>query len=192
MKKRILMNLQLFAEDPAPTEPPVSPTPVNNPPAGPEIDYDKLAQIVQGKQTATEESVLRGYFKNQGLSKEDADKAISDFKEKQKANDPGTKVKELEEELSQYKNEKILSSRHVKAEDYDYVSFKASRLVKEKNLTFEKAVDAFLKENPRFAEGTKPGYRVVNTGTPSTGAGTAGNSNDFINAAIRRAAGKEI
>ena len=44
------------------------------PPAGaqqtPQFDYDKLASLIAGKQTVTEESVLKGYFKQQGLSKE--------------------------------------------------------------------------------------------------------------------------
>lgn len=193
MKKRILLNLQLFAEDPTPTEPPANPpTPANNPPAAPEIDYDKLASIVQGKQSATEDSVLRGYFKQQGLSKEDADKAIADFKEKQKANDPNNKVKALESELNQYRQNEVLSKKHVNASDYDYVSFKANKLVSEKNLTFEKAVDAFLKDNPHFVSGQKSGYRIVDTGATAGGAGAAGDSNDSINAAIRRAAGKEF
>lgn len=193
MKKRILMNLQLFAEDPTPADPMATPpTPDGNPPTAPEIDYEKLAQIVQGKQTSAEDSVLRGYFKNQGLSKEDADKAIADFKEKQRANDPSNKVKELEEKVARYENEKLLSGKRVKQEDYDYISFRANQIAKEKNLSFEKAVDFFLKDNPRFTESTKPVYRIVDTGVSSGGAGASKDSNDFINAAIRRAAGKEI
>lgn len=48
------------------------------------FDYNKLADIITGKQTATENSVLKGYFKEQGLSKEEAEQAIAEFK-KQKA-----------------------------------------------------------------------------------------------------------
>ena len=36
----------------------------------------------------TEESVLKGYFKQQGLSKEQMDQAIADFKRQQAANQP--------------------------------------------------------------------------------------------------------
>ena len=36
----------------------------------PQFDYDKLVSLIAGKQTVTEESVLKGYFKQQGLSKE--------------------------------------------------------------------------------------------------------------------------
>ncbi|GAA6482050.1 hypothetical protein K250101E9_48130 [Enterocloster aldenensis] len=67
-------------------------TPPATPPAAavtpPEFDYDKLAQLVAGKQTVTEESVLKGYFKQQGLSKEQMDQAIAAYKQQQAANQP--------------------------------------------------------------------------------------------------------
>lgn len=53
-----------------------------------EIDYDKLASIVAGKQSATEESVLKGYFKQQGLSPDEAKQAIAKFKEEKAKNTP--------------------------------------------------------------------------------------------------------
>ncbi len=64
-----------------------------------EIDYDKLAQLIAGKQAATEESVLRGYFKHQGLTKEQADQAIASFKQQQAANQPD--VGAMQTQLSQ-------------------------------------------------------------------------------------------
>lgn len=54
----------------------------------PQFDYDKLASLIAGKQTVTEESVLKGYFKQQGLSKEQIDQAIASFKQQQAANQP--------------------------------------------------------------------------------------------------------
>ena len=51
-----------------------------------QFDYDRLASIVAGKQTATEETVLKGYFKQQGLTKEQMDQAIASYKEQQAAN----------------------------------------------------------------------------------------------------------
>ena len=54
----------------------------------PQFDYDKLASLIAGKQTVTEESVLKGYFKQQGLSKEQMDQAIASFKQQQAANQP--------------------------------------------------------------------------------------------------------
>lgn len=97
MKK---MNLQMFAE-PSPTPAP-SPAPTQDPPtpsSGQEIDYEKLANLVAGKQAATEDSVLRGYFKQQGLSKEEADQAIAAFKQQKAANQPD--VNAMQTQLTQ-------------------------------------------------------------------------------------------
>ena len=62
------------------------PTEPTNQPA--QIDYEKLASIVSGKQTATEDSVLKGYFKQQGLSGEEMQQAIATFKEQKAKNTP--------------------------------------------------------------------------------------------------------
>lgn len=97
MKK---MNLQMFAE-PSKTPAP-SPAPTQDPPtpsSGQEIDYEKLANLVAGKQAATEDSVLRGYFKQQGLSKEDADQAIAVFKQQKAASQPD--VNALQQQATQ-------------------------------------------------------------------------------------------
>ena len=52
------------------------------------IDYEKLAGILDGRQKANEESVLKGYFKDQGLTGEEMAQAISDFKAAQAAKQP--------------------------------------------------------------------------------------------------------
>ena len=88
---RIPMNLQLFAEsgDGAAADPVGSATtPTPEPGQAPAIDYEKLAQLVTGKQAATEDSVLRGYFKQQGLSAEEMAQAIAAFKEQKARNTP--------------------------------------------------------------------------------------------------------
>lgn len=46
-----------------------------------EFDYEKLASIVNGKQSVTEDTVLKNYFKQQGLSQEEATQAMQQFKE---------------------------------------------------------------------------------------------------------------
>ena len=91
MKRKTLpMNLQFFAE-PAPSNTdPSAGTQTQSVGEGtaPAFDYDKLASIIAGKQTATEDSVLRGYFKNQGLSKEEADQAMAAYKAQKAQNQP--------------------------------------------------------------------------------------------------------
>ena len=95
MKNLKAMNLQMYA-DPAPAP---SPTPAPNPtptpaptPAPVEIDYDKLAQLISGKQAATEDSLLKGYFRQQGLSQEEMEQAIAAFKQQKAANTPDVGV----------------------------------------------------------------------------------------------------
>lgn len=65
----------------------------DNPPAGtqqnaPAFDYEKLASIINGKQSVTEETVLKSYFKQQGLSPEEMEQAINSFKEQKAKNTP--------------------------------------------------------------------------------------------------------
>ena len=49
-----------------------------------EFDYEKLASIVTGKQSAAEDTVLKGYFKQQGLSADEMAEAIKQFKEQRR------------------------------------------------------------------------------------------------------------
>lgn len=67
--------------------------------AAPAIDYDKIAQLVAGKQTATEDSVLKGYFKQQGLSQEEVNQAIATFKQQKAASQPD--VSAMQTQLAQ-------------------------------------------------------------------------------------------
>lgn len=57
-----------------------------------EIDYDKIASLVEGKQKVAEDQVLKGYFKQQGLSAEEMTSAIEMFKK-----DKASKVPNVEE-----------------------------------------------------------------------------------------------
>lgn len=52
------------------------------------VDYDKLASILDGRMKATEESVLKGYFKEQGLSGEEMAQAIDMFKKDKASKTP--------------------------------------------------------------------------------------------------------
>lgn len=88
IKKTLLpLNLQLFAE-PGEGEGAHPAGGTQTPPATPQFDYEKLAKIIAGKQTATEDTVLKGYFKQQGLSQQEAEQAMLAFKQQKAANTP--------------------------------------------------------------------------------------------------------
>ena len=68
----------------------------------PEFDYDKLAGIISGKQRADEETILKNYFKNQGLSSDEMKQAIAAFKDQKAKNTPD--VGKLQSDLSTTQN----------------------------------------------------------------------------------------
>lgn len=59
------------------------------------IDYDKLAEVVSKRSSATADSVLKGQLKDLGLSGEDLNKAVADFKNK-KASEEQTKQEQAQ------------------------------------------------------------------------------------------------
>lgn len=63
------------------------------------FDYEKLASIVAGKQTVTEDTVLKNYFKQQGLSQEEATQAMQQFKDQKAKNTPD--VEGIQAQLTQ-------------------------------------------------------------------------------------------
>lgn len=157
---------------------------------GATYSYEQAEEIANARAARAERAALANYFRSQGMTEDEITSAINDFKAKKKANEPN--VSQIERERDEYKNkvtqmenEKHLSSRGVNAEDLDYVLFKVGQLVDDKT-DFKKAADTFLKSNPRY---TGQVYRVSTSSQSggNNGSGDAG-TNDFINAAIRKAA----
>lgn len=106
MKKKFPMNLQLFAEPGAGgTEPPATGQQV--PPTGqqtgqtspPQIDYSKIQQMLEGTLAAKEDTALKAYFKQQGLSQEEAEQATAAFKQQKAAQQPD--VNAIQAQLAQ-------------------------------------------------------------------------------------------
>lgn len=169
----------------------------NNGSNGGTFSFQQAEEIANARVQRAERAALASYFHQQGLSEEQVNKAIADYKVQQAAQRPNVDAitKERDEaraELAQMKNSQTLRQKGVREEDVDYVTFKIAALMKEDDkLDFDKAATKFLKENPRFTTSGSGSYRVK-TGTEGSGAGSSGNqnSNDFINAAIRRKAGR--
>ena len=58
------------------------------------IDYNKIQEMIDGRNAKTEDSVLKSYFQKQGLSENEMESAINAFKA-QKANQANAQNKEL-------------------------------------------------------------------------------------------------
>lgn len=159
--------------------------------------YEQAEEIASARANKAERAALVNYFRSQGMTEDEVTQAIRDFKEQKAKRQPNTEqiqhdLDEALKENARMKNEKILAEKGVKSEDLDYVMFKVEKMVDDKT-DFKKAAEKYLKENPRFAAGGRgTGTYRVSTGSQSSGNGGEGNSNDSINAAIRRAAGRQV
>lgn len=56
--------------------------------AAPAIDYGKIQQMLDGTLAAKEDTALKAYFKQQGLSQDEVEQAIAAFKQQKAANAP--------------------------------------------------------------------------------------------------------
>lgn len=74
--------------EPTPKTNEPQPTPQGNNQQTPSFDYDKLASLINGKQSVAEDTVLKSYFKEQGLSADEMKQAIGAFKEQKAKNTP--------------------------------------------------------------------------------------------------------
>lgn len=193
--RRKFFDLQLFAEggsgeagdDGAGTAGSGS----QNSTGGASYSFEQAEQIAQARADHAEKTALADFFKRQGMSEDEVTAALADFKAKKAASQPDIAALKKERDtalaqIEEMKNTNYLRDKGVKAEDLDYVLFKISKNVTDKT-DFKKAADAFLKENPRF---TGQGYKVVSTGTPDGGLGTARTAHDVINDSIRSAFGR--
>lgn len=197
MKKGSLpLNLQFFAEDPANggnPEPPANQNPpANVDPAGnstpPAIDYNKIQQMLNGTLEAKENTALKAYFKEQGLSQQEVEQAITAFKEQKAKNEPN--VEALQNQVttaqqamirSQIENKALLMHQELgvdigtisylmKLVNLDGVVDQAGAINDEK---LKEAFNKVLEDVPQLKkseEQNAQGFRQVGAGQPNGGA----------------------
>lgn len=78
---------------------------------GVEVEDEKIEKVLKGTLEAKQETVLKSYYKQLGLSKEEVEKAVADYKERHKDDTPDytkeiegykTKIGEYEAKLRAY------------------------------------------------------------------------------------------
>ena len=107
MRDMLPMNLQLFAEPAggaggeggggAQTQ--QQGAQASQQAASPIIDYAKIQQMLEGTLAAKEDTALKAYFKQQGLSQEEMEQAIATFKQQKAAQQPD--VGTIQQQLTQ-------------------------------------------------------------------------------------------
>lgn len=159
--------------------------------AGATYSFEQAEEIANARAQRAEQAALRSYFQQQGMTQEEVTQALTQFKQQREAQKPNVSQIEKErdearKELEAYRQKDLLKESGVDAKYTDFVLFEVSKKVDDKT-DFKTALKAYLKDNPQYAGG---GYRVnvqSKAGVPSAGsAGT--NTNDFVNAMIRKAA----
>jgi len=83
------------------------------------IDYDKLASLIEGKQKVTEETVIKSYLKQQGLSQEEMAEAIKTFKDKREAEKPDVdgmrkQIADLQAQIAQDNLDRVATEEALK------------------------------------------------------------------------------
>lgn len=155
--------------------------------------YEQLEEIATSRADKASRAALADFFRKQGMDETEITRAISEYKENQKKNQPDVAAVEGERDkykaqVQRYENEKVLSGMKVRAEDLDYAVYKVNQLVTDKK-DFKTAAEEWLKENPKYKDGGT--YRMSSSaaaGDTKTGSETG---NEAINSMIRGAFGRK-
>nr|DAO56926.1 MAG TPA: hypothetical protein [Caudoviricetes sp.] len=166
----------------------------------PTIDYDKIQQMLNGTLAAKEDTALKAYFKQQGLSQEELEQAVATFKQQKAANQPD--VTALKSEIDTYKQQALKAEIEktalfevlglgVDAKTAPYVIKMADltgAIGQEGNINLEavkKAVEKVLEDVPGLKPSATQTSGFVQVGTGATGDNqTSQASNDALRAAF--------
>lgn len=160
------------------------------------IDYDKIASLVEGKQKVAEEQVLKGYFKQQGLSAEEMASAIDMFKKDRASKAPNVdelnnKIKDGEARYTDAVNKwleaetkleafRLAPSLGVDPTTLPYVLKMAdtSKVVKDGKVdtdSLKDAINAVLKDIPQLKVSVEANNNGFKIGADNEGRSTAQN-----------------
>lgn len=158
--------------------------------AAPAIDYGKIQQMLDGTLAAKEDTALKAYFKQQGLSQQEVEQAIAAFKQQKAANTPDvgamqTQLTQAQEaaKQAQIQNVAILAavSLGIDAKTIPYILKMAdlSQTVGQDGKVNEENLKAALNKVLEDVPGLKPqaagttGFVQVGAASGNAGAGQA-------------------
>lgn len=156
----------------------------------PAIDYGKIQQMLDGTLAAKEDTALKAYFKQQGLSQQEVEQAIATFKQQKAANTPDvgamqTQLTQAQEaaKQAQIQNVAILAavSLGIDAKTIPYILKMAdlSQAVGQDGKVNEENLKAALNKVLEDVPGLKPqaagttGFVQVGAASGNAGAGQA-------------------
>ncbi len=170
--------------------------------SAPAIDYEKLADIVGKRSQQASDNALKGYLKEIGLSGEDLNSAVKDFKAKQEAEakQKASIANTLQTENDSLKNqlftERLNSAIMIQAGGLNIASNKVpylQKLVDTSNVSDEngkidstkvkEAIEAVLKDFPELKGTTETNSGFHQIGG-SSGSGNGGSLDDALDKAF--------
>lgn len=162
--------------------------------AGITYSFEQAEQIANERASRATSSALRSYFTQQGMTQEQAEEAMRDYRTRQAQNNPANRVTELERQLAEsneklqtIENGRVLADLGVSKDFTDFVMYEVSKLVTDKK-DFKTAAAEYLKEHTGY---TSAGNYHVRTGISGNQSGSnAENKNETINNMIRGALGR--
>ena len=151
--------------------------------AAPAIDYGKIQQMLDGTLAAKEDTALKAYFKQQGLSQQEVEQAIAAFKQQKAANTPDVGAMQTQLTQAQIQNAAILAavSLGIDAKTIPYILKMAdlSQAVGQDGKVNEENLKAALNKVLEDVPGLKPqaagttGFVQVGAASGNAGAGQA-------------------
>ncbi len=158
--------------------------------SAPAIDYGKIQQMLDGTLAAKEDTALKAYFKQQGLSQQEVEQAIAAFKQQKAANTPdvGAMQTQLTQAQAEARQAQIQSaavlaavSLGIDAKTIPYILKMAdlSQAVGQDGKINEENLKAALNQVLEDVPGLKPqaagaaGFVQVGAASGNTGAGQA-------------------
>lgn len=165
----------------------------------PTIDYDKIQQMLNGTLAAKEDTALKAYFKQQGLSQEELEQAVATFKQQKAANQPD--ITALKSELDTYKQQALKAEIEktalfevlglgvdaktapyvIKMADLSSVLGQDGKINQE---TVKSAIQKVLEDVPGLKPSATQTSGFVQVGTGATGDNQSQASNDALRAAF--------
>lgn len=167
-----------------------------------DIDYDKLADVINKGTQSKENAILKSYFEQQGMSQEEVNQAIKDFKtsKQSKAQEQQTTLTTLQKENETLKAQMLKAKVDgvaykqalglgIEANTIPYVTKLAdlSKVTNEKGEIDEKLVADALNKVLEDVPQLKGSTQQNGTGFQQVGAGANGqnqNTNDALKAAF--------
>ena len=167
--------------------------------SGPQFDYEKLAGLIAGKTSVTEDTVLKSYFKQQGLSQEEMAQAIQAFKTQKAASQPDVGALQSQAaqaqataRQAQVENAAILAAvgLGIDAKTIPYLikMTDLSQAMGQDGKVNSEAVTNSLKKTLEDVPGLKP-QTASQGGFIQVGAGASGNQQQTDDAALKAAFG---